>query len=143
MRGKASREELDCYQDNCVVAPRLAWVRSLISPGWRQLPVVVPFRSLPEIRAKHNQSVQPNTSSVAFRRRRDDGQQMAEDMAGEANARSACGNPGYLTRMVRRMEQTRFRPEDPLYRDAVKAQSDLMLLVSRPHYLTCKSGTQG
>ena len=47
---------------------------------------------------------------------------------------------GYLTHMVQRMEQTRFPHDDPLYLDTVKAQTDMMLLVSRLHYLSCSSG---
>ena len=47
---------------------------------------------------------------------------------------------GYLSRMVRRTELTRFPATDPLYLDAVKAQAEMQGLVVRLHYLSCSSG---
>ena len=47
---------------------------------------------------------------------------------------------GYLSRLVQRMEQTRFPADDPLYRDALLAQAEMQGLVMRLHYLSCASG---
>jgi hypothetical protein len=47
---------------------------------------------------------------------------------------------GYLTRLRQRMEQVGFIPGDPLYRDVCKAHDAMHALLSRLHYLTCKSG---
>jgi hypothetical protein len=47
---------------------------------------------------------------------------------------------GYLTRLQRRMELTRFPPNDPLYVAAVKAQKDMESLLIDLHYLSCESG---
>ena len=47
---------------------------------------------------------------------------------------------GYLTRLVRRMEKTGFPHNNPLYLEAVRAQSAMQGLLVHLHYLSCSSG---
>jgi hypothetical protein len=47
---------------------------------------------------------------------------------------------GYLTRLRQRMEQVGFIPADPLYRNVCKVHDAMHGLLTRLHYLTCKSG---
>jgi hypothetical protein len=46
----------------------------------------------------------------------------------------------YLHRLRRRMEQTGFRPADPLFQSVENAHDAVCKLLSRLHYLSCDSG---
>jgi hypothetical protein len=47
---------------------------------------------------------------------------------------------GYLTRLRQRMDRVGFVPGDPLDRDVCTAHEAMHALLSRLHYLSCKSG---
>lgn len=46
----------------------------------------------------------------------------------------------FLNRLLRRMEQLGFPGDDPLYRQAYRAQAELQSLCMEAHYLACQSG---
>ena len=46
----------------------------------------------------------------------------------------------YLSRIVTRMERTRFPPDDPLYKSARRAYDAVGSLYMDLHYLSCESG---
>jgi hypothetical protein len=46
----------------------------------------------------------------------------------------------YLSRVVRRMEQTGFPPDDHLYQTTKRAYDAVCTLCMELHYLSCKSG---
>jgi hypothetical protein len=46
----------------------------------------------------------------------------------------------YLCRVVKRMERTRFPPDDPLFKSARRAYDAVCSFCVDLHYLSCKSG---
>jgi hypothetical protein len=46
----------------------------------------------------------------------------------------------FLNRLLRRMEQLGFAGDDPLYRQAYRAQAELQSLGMEVHYLACQGG---
>jgi hypothetical protein len=46
----------------------------------------------------------------------------------------------YLCRVVKRMERTRFPPDDPLFKSARRAYDAVCSFCMDLHYLSCKSG---
>jgi hypothetical protein len=68
-----------------------------------------------------------------------DSDDLTHEQAGKMH-KSLFRLANYLARVVKRMERTRFPPDDPLFKSARRAYDAVCSFCMDLHYLSCKSG---